>query len=87
MRAKGARQITYLIVGHGARRHTTFLEWEAAAEQNLKRSRDGGAVAIKAKVRSADAVAFRIQAGLNVDPEALTATRIQATSRHHTSDH
>lgn len=67
--------------------HATFREWEAAAEQNFKRLQNSGVVAVKAKVRSADFVAWCGQTGRNVDTQALTAFGAEAAYRHITGEH
>lgn len=67
--------------------HPTFREWEAAAEQNLKRLLDSGAVAIKAKVRSAEFADWCRQTGRNIDTQALTAFGAEAALRHIQGDH
>ncbi|GAB3755078.1 hypothetical protein [Lysobacter olei] len=67
--------------------HRTFGEWEAAAEQNLKRLRDQGFRAIKAKVRSGEFVAWCNATGRNVDTEALTAFGAEAARREIEGQH
>lgn len=67
--------------------HATFSEWKAAAEQSLKSMQDRGVVAIKAKVRSADFVAWCRATGRNVDTKALTAFGAEAAYRHITGQH
>lgn len=61
--------------------HRTFAEWEAAAEQGIKRAQDQGILAIKAKVRSTDFVAWCRSTGRNVDTQALTTWAAEAARR------
>lgn len=67
--------------------HPTFAQWETAAEQNLKSARDRGIVAIKAKVRSAEFVAWCQQTGRDIDTKALTAFGAEAALRHLQGEH
>ncbi len=67
--------------------HTTFAEWEAAAEQTLKRLADQGVRPIKAKVRSAQFVQWCRDTGRNVDTQALTAFGAEAAQREITGEH
>ncbi|GAB3335187.1 hypothetical protein [Marilutibacter aestuarii] len=67
--------------------HPTFAEWEAAAEQNLKRLKDQGVRAIKAKVRPAEFAAWCRETGRDVDTQALTAFGAEAAYREITGQH
>lgn len=67
--------------------HATFGEWEAAAQQNLKRLQNDGVRAIKVKVRSADFVAWCVATGRNVDTNALLAFANEAAYRSIIGEH
>jgi hypothetical protein len=67
--------------------HATFAEWEADAEQNLKRLNDQGFRAIKAKVRSTQFVQWCNGTGRNVDTKALTAFGAEAAFRNIQGQH
>lgn len=67
--------------------HASFREWEAAAQENLERIKDQGIRAIKAKVRSADFVAWCRATGRDINSEALAAFGAEAALRDIKGEH
>lgn len=78
---------TFRSVLPDRRWHSTFAEWEAAAQENLKRLQDQGRRTIKAKVRSADFVVWCRATGRNVDSHALLAFANEAAYRAIAGEH
>lgn len=67
--------------------HATYAQWRAAAEQTIERFRNQGIVAVKAKARSAEFIAWCKSTSRNVDADALTAYAAEAAYREIMDQH